>query len=385
MKKQLAILGSTGSIGTQALEVVDANPGLFSVSVLTANNNAGLLIKQALKFKPREVVIANTGKYQMVREALGGVGISVYTGDDALRDVVQSEHVDMVLAAMVGYSGLLPVISAIKARKQIALANKETLVVAGDLITQLCNENNISLLPVDSEHSAIFQCLAGEKHASVDKIILTCSGGPFREYSREQLQYVTAKQALAHPNWDMGNKITIDSATLINKGFEVIEAKWLFNLAPAQIDVVVHPQSIIHSMVQFADGSIKAQMGPPDMRFPINYAMCFPDRIANEFPRLNFSDISMLTFHSPDKNIFRNLALAYEALSAGGNTACILNAANEVVVDAFLHDQIGFFEMSDVIEQTMSKMTYIAKPSIDDYIAFDGEARRKARELIKVL
>ncbi|MBN1926143.1 MAG: 1-deoxy-D-xylulose-5-phosphate reductoisomerase, partial [Prolixibacteraceae bacterium] len=312
-----------------------------------------------------------------------GEGIKVLAGNDALSEVVQNDHVDMVLAAMVGYSGLLPVISAIKAKKQIALANKETLVVAGDLITQLCKENNVSLLPVDSEHSAIFQCLVGEEQASVEKIILTCSGGPFRGYSREQLKNVSANQALAHPNWDMGNKITIDSATLMNKGFEVIEAKWLFNLSPPQIEVVVHPQSIVHSMVQFTDGSIKAQMGPPDMRLPIHYALCYPERIANKFPRFSFSDISTLTFHTPDKNIFRNLALAYKALSAGGNYACILNAANEVVVDAFLHHKIGFLEMSDVIEQTLSKITYIAKPSVDDYIAFDSEARIIAMELIK--
>jgi 1-deoxy-D-xylulose-5-phosphate reductoisomerase len=382
MNKKLAILGSTGSIGTQALEVVDENPGHFSVSVLTANSNAGLLVKQALKYKPREVVIANSHKYRQVKAVLEKEGISVSTGMGALQQVVQRDDVDMVVAAMVGYAGLLPVIGAVKAGKNIALANKETLVVAGDLITQLCHENNVSLLPVDSEHSAIFQCLVGETYNSVEKILLTCSGGPFREYSRKRLETVAAKQALAHPNWNMGNKITIDSATLMNKGFEVIEARWLFGIQPEKIDVVVHPQSVVHSMVQFTDGSVKAQIGPPDMRFPIQYALCYPERVSNSFPRFSFNGNTALTFHSPDTNIFRNLALAYEALSKGGNYACILNAANEVVVDAFLHDKIGFLQMSDVIEQTMSKIAYIAKPSIEDYIACDKEARVKARELI---
>ncbi|MCF8360110.1 MAG: 1-deoxy-D-xylulose-5-phosphate reductoisomerase [Prolixibacteraceae bacterium] len=382
MNKKLAILGSTGSIGNQALEVVDENPGLFSVSILTANNNAGLLIKQALKYKPREVVIANSQKYGQVKAVLEKEGISVSSGMGALQQVVQRDDVDMVVAAMVGYAGLLPVISAVKAGKNIALANKETLVVAGDLITQLCHGNNVSLLPVDSEHSAIFQCLVGEAKNSIEKILLTCSGGPFREYPREKLETVDAKQALVHPNWNMGNKITIDSATLMNKGFEVIEARWLFGIQPEKIEVVVHPQSVVHSMVQFTDGSVKAQMGPPDMRFPIQYALCYPERVSNSFPRFSFNGNTALTFHSPDTNIFRNLALAYEALSKGGNYACILNAANEVVVDAFLHNKIGFLQMSDVIEQTMSKIAYIAKPSIEDYIACDREARVKARELI---
>ncbi len=379
--KRIAILGSTGSIGTQALDVIRANPGRFSVSLLTANNNSSLLIKQALAFRPERVVIANSEKYDEVSEALEMEGIAVHAGDVALQQAVQADNVDMVLAAMVGYSGLLPVISALKTGKQIALANKETLVVAGELITRLAHENNVMLLPVDSEHSAIFQCLVGEKPEAVDKIILTCSGGPFRGYTAEQLEQVTPEQALAHPNWDMGAKITIDSATLMNKGFEVIEAKWLFQLRTEQIEVVVHPQSIIHSMVQFTDGSIKAQMGLPDMRFPIQYALSYRDRITNAFPRFTVPHSPNLTFQSPDTRNFRNLALAYEALSVGGNYPCILNAANEIVVQAFLQKKIGFLQMSDVIEQTLSKISYLAEPGIDDYIACDSEARRVAWEL----
>ena len=382
MKKRLAILGSTGSIGTQALEVVSQNPDLFSIEILTANNNVDLLIEQALKFRPRIVVTANDEKYDQLSEALEIKGIRVYSGELALQQVVQDENVDMVLAAMVGYAGLLPVINAIKSKKEIALANKETLVVAGDLITRLCIENNVKLLPVDSEHSAIFQCLTGEKASEVDKIILTCSGGPFRGYSRKQLEQVTHKEALNHPNWDMGAKITIDSATLMNKGFEVIEAKWLFNLKASQIDVVVHPQSIIHSMVQFADGSIKAQMGLPDMRLPIQYAMCYPNRLSNNFPKFSFIDYPQLTFSATDTKIFRNLALAYEALEKGGNQACIVNAANEVVVKAFLNEKIGFLKMSDIIEQTMMKIAFIGHPSIDDYIETDNETRIRANELV---
>jgi 1-deoxy-D-xylulose-5-phosphate reductoisomerase len=382
MKKRLAILGSTGSIGTQALEVVDSNPDLFQVEILTANNNAALLIKQALKYEPNAVVIANEEKYDEVSEALDIKGIKVFAGDLALQQIVQSDTVDMVLAAMVGYAGLLPVISAIKAKKQIALANKETLVVAGDLISRLCAENKVDLLPVDSEHSAIFQCLVGEGLSQIEKVILTCSGGPFRNFSAEQLKSVTPAQALAHPNWNMGAKITIDSATLMNKGFEVIEAKWLFDLEPAQIDVVVHPQSIIHSLVQFSDGSIKAQLGLPDMKLPIQYAMAFPSRVQNSFKRFSFLDYPQLSFSSPNIDVFRNLALAYQALERGGNIPCVLNAANEVVVDAFLQGKIEFLNMPDFIEQTMQKIDYIGQPTIDDYILCDQQSREYAKWLI---
>jgi 1-deoxy-D-xylulose-5-phosphate reductoisomerase len=383
--KRLAILGSTGSIGTQALDVVDANPDLFSVEVLTANNNADLLIRQALKYHPGVVVIANEEKYDEVCDALVIKGISVYSGSLALQEVVQSDKVDMVLAAMVGYAGLMPVISAIKARKEIALANKETLVVAGDLITRLCREYDVTILPVDSEHSAIFQCLVGEQRAEVEKLIITCSGGPFRGFSHEQLEKVTFKEALAHPNWDMGAKITIDSATLMNKGFEVIEARWLFDINASSIDVVVHPQSIVHSMIQFNDGSIKAQMGLPDMRLPIQYAMCYPKRMSNDFPKFNFADFPKLTFSAPDVKNFRNLALASNALEKGGNMACVVNAANEVVVSAFLKGEIGFLQMSDVIEQMMLKIAFVNHPSLNDYIETDMETRRRAEELIKVI
>jgi len=384
MKKRLAILGSTGSIGTQALDVVDANPDLFSVEILTAYNNVDLLITQALKYQPKTVVIANAENYDVVSDALDIKGIEVFAGELALQQVVQSDRVDMVLAAMVGYAGLLPVISAIKAKKEIALANKETLVVAGDLITRLCQEHNVKILPVDSEHSAIFQCLVGENRNEIDKVILTCSGGPFRGFTRKQLEKVTRNEALLHPNWNMGAKITIDSATLMNKGFEAIEAKWLFQLNPNQIEVVVHAQSIIHSMVQFTDGSIKAQMGLPNMRLPIQYAMCYPTRMDNNFPRFNFSNYPILTFSSPDIEIFRNLALAYMALEKGGNLACIVNAANEIVVKAFLNEQIGFFQMSDIIEQTMQKIAFILHPSIDDYIETDQAARSLASALVKL-
>jgi len=385
MKKRLAILGSTGSIGTQVLEVVDANPELFSVEVLTASNNTSLLISQALKYRPSTVVIANEEKYDEVYEALAIKGFAVYSGDLAIQQCVKIETVDMVVASMVGYAGLLPVINAIKSKKQIALANKETLVVAGDLISRLCIENNVNLLPIDSEYSAIFQCLVGEKIQSVEKIILTCSGGPFRNFTLEQLKNISPKQALLHPNWNMGNKITIDSATLMNKGFEVIEAKWLFNLAPNQIDVVIHPQSIIHSLVQFVDGSIKAQMGLPNMRLPIQYAMCFPDRLPNQFPKFNFGGYTELNFYAPDIKIFRNLALAYEVLEKGGNLACILNAANEIVVNAFLNEEIGFLQMPKIIEHTLSKISFIEHPAIDDYIETDLEARRKTVEIVKSL
>jgi len=383
--KNIAILGSTGSIGQQALEVIDNNPERFTVEVLTANNNVSLLIEQAKKFRPNVVVIANEEKYEVVRNALAGEDIKVYAGSAALAQVVEMGSIDLVLTAMVGYSGLIPTINAVKAKKQIALANKETLVVAGDLINKLAIENKVDILPVDSEHSAIFQCLAGEYMNPVEKVILTCSGGPFHGMAKETIDKVVAKDALKHPNWDMGAKITIDSASLMNKGFEVIEAKWLFGLKPEQIEVVVHPQSIIHSMVQFCDGSIKAQLGLPDMRLPIQYAFSFPERISNTFPRLNFADFPTLTFSVPDTKIFRNLALAYEALLKGGNLACILNAANEIVVAAFLKGKITFPDIWNVNEQVMQKSTFIAQPTLDDYIATDREARAYASGIVSIL
>jgi len=383
--KNIAILGSTGSIGQQALEVIDNNPERFTVEVLTANNNVSLLIEQAKKFRPNVVVIANEEKYEVVRNALAGEDIKVYAGSAALAQVVEMGSIDLVLTAMVGYSGLIPTINAVKAKKQIALANKETLVVAGDLINKLAIENKVDILPVDSEHSAIFQCLAGEYMNPVEKVILTCSGGPFHGMAKETIDKVIAKDALKHPNWDMGAKITIDSASLMNKGFEVIEAKWLFGLKPEQIEVVVHPQSIVHSMVQFCDGSIKAQLGLPDMRLPIQYAFSFPERISNTFPRLNFADFSTLTFSAPDTKIFRNLALAYEALLKGGNLACILNAANEIVVAAFLKGKITFPDIWNVNEQVMQKSTFIAQPTLDDYIATDREARAYASGIVSIL
>ena len=383
MKRNLALLGSTGSIGTQVLEVVDANPDLFSIEILTANKSADLLIQQALKYQPKYVVIADEDYYDEVSEILGLKGIEVFSGELALQQVVQYDSVDMVVAAMVGYAGLQPVISAIKAKKTVALANKETLVVAGDLITRLAEEYKVPLLPIDSEHSAIFQSMAGEHRENLEKILLTCSGGPFRNYTIDQLQTVTRKEALAHPNWDMGAKITIDSATLMNKGFEVIEAKWLFDLTADEIEVVVHPQSIIHSMVQFTDGSIKAQLGLPDMRMPIQYALSYPNRFKNNFPRFSFLDYPELTFSAPDTKIFRNLAIAYDAMERGGNAACVINAANEVVVQKFLEDQIGFLEMSDVIEQTLEKIPFIKHPELEDYVNSDLEARKYAQTLVK--
>lgn len=383
--KNITILGSTGSIGQQALEVIGNNPDRFTVEVLTAYNNVGLLVEQAKKFHPNVVVIANEEKYSIVKEALTGDGIKVFAGSAALAQVVEMGSIDLVLTAMVGYSGLIPTINAIKAHKQIALANKETLVVAGDLINKLAIENKVDILPVDSEHSAIFQCLAGEYMNPVEKIILTCSGGPFHGMDEKTIAGMTAKDALKHPNWEMGAKVTIDSATLMNKGFEVIEAKWLFGLTPRQIEVVVHPQSIVHSMVQFCDGSIKAQLGLPDMRLPIQYAFSFPERIVNNFPRLNFADFPSLTFSAPDTKIFRNLALAYEALEKGGNLACILNAANEIAVEAFLKGMISLADIWNVNERTMQKSTFIAHPTLDDYIATDGEARAYASEIVSIL
>jgi 1-deoxy-D-xylulose-5-phosphate reductoisomerase len=380
MKKQIAILGSTGSIGTQALQVIEEHPDLYEAYALTANNSVDLLIQQARKFKPEAVVIANEAKYQTLKEALADLPIKVYAGADALCQIVESKPIDIVLASMVGYAGLRPTMNAIRAGKAIALANKETLVVAGELINSLAQEYHTPILPVDSEHSAIFQCL--EMNNPLEKVILTASGGPFRTFTMEQLQTVTKAQALKHPNWDMGAKITIDSATMMNKGFEVIEAKWLFGVRPEQIEVVVHPQSVIHSMVQFQDGAVKAQLGQPDMRLPIQYAFSYPQRERASFPRLDFQHIAQLTFEQPDTKRFRCLALAYEALHQAGNMPCIVNAANEVVVDAFLHDRISFLRMSQVIEQTMGKVAYLKTPTYEDYVATDAEARRIAAELI---
>jgi 1-deoxy-D-xylulose-5-phosphate reductoisomerase len=380
--KRIAILGSTGSIGTQALEVIAANPESFELEVITAYNNANLLIEQALQFKPNAVVIARDDLYETVRDALQNEDIKVYAGANALCAVVEMGTVDMVLTAMVGYAGLLPTIRAIEAGKEIALANKETLVVAGQLITELARQKGVNIYPVDSEHSAIFQCLAGEFHNPIEKIILTASGGPFRGRTAEELRYVTKAQALKHPNWDMGAKITIDSASLMNKGLEVIEAKWLFGLRNDQIEVIVHPQSIIHSLVQFEDGSIKAQLGLPDMKLPIQYAMGYPNRLKSDFPRFNFLDYPQLTFEQPDLSTFRNLQLAYDAMAKGGNMACILNAANEIAVSAFLRDEVGFMEMSDIIESCMAKVPYIANPSYSDFVDTDKEARRLAIELV---
>lgn len=381
-KKNIVILGSTGSIGTQALDVIEANPALFEVFALTAGNNVDLLIAQVRKFQPEIAVIANESLYPRLKDALSGMPVKVFAGADAIAQVASMEVVDIVLTAMVGYAGLMPTIAAVKAGKKIALANKETLVVAGELINDLCQQYRATILPVDSEHSAIFQCLTGEGDNPVEKLILTASGGPFRTFNWNELEHVTPAQALKHPNWDMGAKITIDSASMMNKGFEVIEAKWLFGMSTGQIDVVVHPQSIIHSMVQFADGSIKAQMGLPDMKLPIQYAFTYPDRIKTNFPRLDFSLYPQFTFEKPDMERFRNLALAYDAIARGGNAPCILNAANEVVVSAFLKEKIGFLQMSDVIETVMAKATFIKKPNYDDYVSTDAEARRMAEEVI---
>lgn len=380
-KRQLAILGSTGSIGTQALEVVSEHSDLFEVYALTANNQVDLLINQARKYMPEVVVIANERKYPELKEALEDLPIKVWAGADAIAQMVQSEPIDMVLTAMVGYSGLRPTISAIKAGKAIALANKETLVVAGELIMKLAAEHKVPILPVDSEHSAIFQCLTGAYDNPIEKILLTASGGPFRRKTLEELATVTKAQALRHPNWTMGAKITIDSASMMNKGFEMIEAKWLFDVTPDQVQVVVHPQSVIHSMVQFEDGAVIAQLGIPDMKLPIAYAFSFPTRMRSMAPRLDFNQYSTLTFEEPDMERFRNLAFAFEAARQGGNMPCILNAANEVVVAAFLQDRIGFLQMSDVIEQTMQKASFIVNPSYEDYVATDTEARRLAAEL----
>lgn len=379
--KKIAILGSTGSIGIQTLQVIEANPERFCVEVLTANNQVELLAQQAKKFKPNMVVIGNEEKYTQLQDLLQDEDIKVYAGSTAIAQVVQTSTVDLVVTAMVGYSGLLPTINAIKAGKTIALANKETLVVAGDLINRLVEEYKVAILPVDSEHSAIFQCLVGERNNPVEKILLTASGGPFRGKSYDYLRTVTATQALKHPNWSMGAKVTIDSASMMNKGFEAIEAKWLFGVKPSQIEVLVHPQSVIHSMVQFQDGNVKAQLGIPDMRLPIQYALTYPDRICSDVPRLDFSVYSNLTFEKPDIKTFRNLGLAYEAMNRGGNAACVVNAANEIMVAHFLKGDISFTAMSDVIEKTMERVDFIAQPTLDDYIASDREGRRIAVEL----
>ncbi|MDP3928198.1 MAG: 1-deoxy-D-xylulose-5-phosphate reductoisomerase [Bacteroidota bacterium] len=381
-KKKIAILGSTGSIGTQALEIVSEQSDFLQVEVLTANSNADLLIKQAIAYKPNHVVIADESKYLQVKEVLDPLDIKVFAGNKAIEELMEITEADTVLTAMVGYSGLLPTIKAIENKKRIALANKETLVVAGEIITQLCAENHVDIIPVDSEHSAIFQCLVGESLDALDKIILTASGGPFRGKKRDDLLEVTKLQALKHPNWSMGAKITIDSATLMNKGLEVIEAKWLFGLNQKQIEVVVHPQSIIHSMVEFTDGSIKAQMGLPDMKLPIHYAFFFPERKLSSFPRMRFSDIQQLTFEMPDPITFRNLGLAYEAMDKGGNMACILNAANEIAVDAFLKDKIKFLQIAELNEKCMNQVGFIQKPNIQDYINTDLETRRIAQQLL---
>lgn len=382
-KRNIAILGSTGSIGTQALDVIKRHPDSFEVEVLTAQNSADLLIAQALEFKPNSVVIVNEALYQQVFDALDSHDIKVYAGENALASVVEMESIDMVLTALVGYSGLLPTIRAINAGKTIALANKETLVVAGELITRLAQEKGVNILPVDSEHSAIFQCIVGEFHNPLEKIILTASGGPFRGKNRDLLKSVTKEQALKHPNWDMGAKITIDSATMMNKGLEVIEAKWLFGVSLDQIEVIVHPQSIIHSIAQFEDGSMKAQMGLPDMRVPIQFAMTYPERLKADYPRFDFLNYPQLTFEKPDIETFRNLGLAFEVAKEGGNQPCILNAANEIAVQAFLEDKVGFLEISDVIENCLKKVSYIRNPEIGDFIQTDKETRAKALELIK--
>ena len=381
-QKRIAIFGSTGSIGTQALEVIAANPTLFSAEVLAAQNNDTLLIEQALQFNPNVVVIGDEKKYLTVKEALAKTDIKVFAGEQALVEVAALDCYDMMLAAIVGYAGLKPTLKAISCGKPIALANKETLVVAGDIVMQMAMEKRVPIIPVDSEHSAIFQCLVGEGRNKIERIILTASGGPFLGKKPNFLVNVKRDHALQHPNWSMGAKISVDSATLMNKGLEMIEAKWLFNLQPEQIEVVIHPQSIIHSMVQFDDGSIKGQMGLPDMKLPIQYALAFPQRLENNFPRYDFRKPNTLTFDEPDTKTFRNLALAIEALHKGGNLPCILNAANEIAVYAFLKNRIGFLDMTEVVEQTMQKMAFIQKPTLEEYFESDGEARSFAASLI---
>lgn len=382
--KRIALFGSTGSIGTQALEVIAFNPEKFSVEVLTAQNNSELLVQQALRFNPNIVVIGDEKKYQGVKEALTGTGIKVFTGEKALEEVAAMDCYDLMLAAIVGFAGLKPTLQAISCGKTVALANKETLVVAGDIVMQKAVENRVPVIPVDSEHSAIFQCLVGETRNRIEKIILTASGGPFLGRKPNYLVNVKREHALQHPNWNMGAKITIDSATLMNKGLEMIEAKYLFNLRADQIQVIIHPQSVIHSMVQFEDGSIKAQMGLPDMKLPIQYALAFPKRITNNFPRFDFKKINTLNFEEPDIKTFRNLSLAGEALYKGGNLPCVLNAANEIAVYAFLRNRIGFLDMTDVIEKTMEQVPFIEKPTLEEYLESDGEARNFAADIIKL-
>ena len=381
-KRQIAILGSTGSIGTQTLQVVEEHPECFEVYAITANTRVDELIAQARKFMPEAVVIADETKYQQLKEALDDLPIKVYAGYEAICQIVESGPIDIVVTAMVGFSGLRPTINAIKAGKAIALANKETMVVAGELINALAMEHKTPILPVDSEHSAIFQCLAGEMHNKVEKLILTASGGPFRTFTKEQLEHVTKEQALKHPNWSMGAKITIDSASMMNKGFEVMEAKWLFGVGANDIEVVVHPQSVIHSMVQFEDGAIKAQLGTPDMRLPIMYALTYPSRLTSSFGRLDWNTIKEFTFEKPNLEVFPNLRLAYEALDKGGNIPCVVNAANEICVAAFLNDRVRFTDMPRLIERAMNEATYILKPTLDDYLETDKEIRRMVEEWI---
>ena len=382
MKRKIAILGSTGSIGTQALEVIEEHPDMFEAYALTAHHQVDLLIRQARRFMPEGVVIANEQHYLELKEALADLPVKVWAGADAIAQIVRMEPIDMVLTALVGYAGLRPTIAALEAGKAIALANKETLVVAGELITTLAKENNAPILPVDSEHSAIFQCLSGTWNNSVEKIWLTASGGPFRTKTPDELATVTKEQALRHPNWNMGAKVTIDSASMMNKGFEMIEARWLFDLPPEQIEIVVHPQSIVHSMVQFEDGAVLAQLGLPDMKLPIAYALSYPKRLKTAAPRLDFRQYASLTFEEPDMERFRNLAYAFEAIRKGGNMPCILNAANEIAVSAFLEDRAGFLQMSDVIARTMEKAIFVARPTYDDYVQTDAEARRIAAEFL---
>ena len=382
-KQTVAILGSTGSIGTQTLDVIDRHSELFEVYALTAHSNIDLLVEQAKRYRPEVVAIADERHYKTLREALDGLPVKVFAGADSICQIAAMSPIDTVVTAMVGYSGLLPTVRAIEAGKKIALANKETLVVAGELVTDLALRNRVDIIPIDSEHSAIFQCLVGENENSVEKLILTASGGAFRDTPKDDLRLATAADALRHPTWKMGAKITIDSATMMNKGFEVIEARWLFDIPTDKIEVIIHPQSIVHSMVQFCDGSIKAQLGQPDMRHPIQYALTFPDRLDAQVERANLADIHQLTFEKPDYEKFRNLRLAYDALRRGGNIPCILNAANEVAVDAFLKGKIGFFAMSDIIEQTISETAFISSPTLDDYIATDREARARTSEKIK--
>jgi len=382
LKKNLAILGSTGSIGTQALDVLRNHPDLFGVEVLTAQGNCDLLISQAIEFRPNAVVIGNEHCYLKLSEALKKYPVKVFAGQDAIAQIVEMEEIDLVLSALVGYAGLKPTLNAIRAGKHVALANKETLVIAGDLVMSEARRNNVMVLPIDSEHSAIFQCLAGEPHGSVEKIYLTASGGPFLGKTVDQMKNITREDALQHPNWKMGNKITIDSASMMNKGLEVIEARWLFNLLPEQIDVIIHPQSVVHSMVQFVDGSIKAQLGLPDMKLPILYALTFPQRVKSGLPRLNFADFPQLTFEAPDTKLFRNLSLAYDALRQGGNMPCILNAANEIAVSAFLNNRLSFLAMPDVVEYCMKTATFIANPGYDNYVESHGEAMKLADEFI---